>query len=367
MPMNDVVGLILSTAFCLFFSTICSLFEAGLLAVPVSFVRVRAESGGRAWRLLLRLKENPDAPIAGILITNTLAHTAGATMAGFFAQKVFEAWGVGSWAMGVFTALLVLAILWFSEILPKTIGVVFAKPLAPLIAYPIQWLVAFWRPLIYITEFSTRIFTRGAVEAHTISEVELASLAEQGASEGAIFRHEARLIGQALRLDRLRAREIMTPRTVVFSLAADLTLPEAAKKISDRHYSRILVHRAGEPDQIEGFCLLVDIYKCLAGEESDKLIADLVRPIQMVSEFESGHVLLDKFLKSRKHIFAVIDEFGVFSGVVTLEDVLESVLGKEIMDETDKHADLRRVARDQALRQGLPVSPEPEDQSQKSK
>ncbi len=359
--MNDVTGLILSTTFCLFFSTICSLFEAGLLAVPLSFVRVRAEEGGRAWKLLLRLKEKPDAPISGILITNTLAHTAGATMAGFFAQKVFESMGAGSWAMGVFTAALVLAILWVSEIIPKTIGVVFAKPLGPFIAYPIHWLVVFWRPLIFITEFSTRVFTKRAGHRPTISEVELASLAEQGASEGSIFRHEARLIGQALQLDRLSARDIMTPRSVVFMLPDETTLSEAREKAAPHHYSRIPVYETENPERIAGFCLLVDIYRSPPGEDAGRRVADIVRPMQFVSEGEPGHLLLDQFLKSRKHLVGVVDEFGVFSGIVTLEDVVESVLGREIMDETDKHADLRRVARAQARRQGLPVEPKPDD------
>ena len=359
--MNDVAGLILSTSFCLFFSTICSLFEAGLLAVPLSYVRVRAEEGGRAWKLLLRLKEKPDGPISGILITNTLAHTAGATMAGYFAQKVFESYGIGSWAMGVFTAALVLAILWVSEIVPKTIGVVFAKPLGPFIAYPIRWLVVFWKPLIFITERSTRIFTKHAGHSPTITEVELASLAEQGASEGSIFRHEARMIGHALQLDRLSARDIMTPRNVVFMLPDSTPLIDVKDRAFDSHYSRIPVYRADNPEEIVGLCRLIDIFKMLADDALDKAVSDITGPIQFVPETQSAHTLLDQFLQSREHLAGVVDEFGGFSGIVTLEDVVESILGREIMDESDKHADLRHVARDQARRQGLPVDSDPED------
>jgi CBS domain containing-hemolysin-like protein len=354
--MDAVSGLVISTTSCIFLSLFCSLFEACLYAVPLSLVRTRAEEGRRSWRLMRRLKEDPDRPISGILITNTLANTAGAALAGFFAKVVFASWGAG-----VFMALLTLAILWFSEIIPKTIGVIYAKPLAPVLAWPIHGLVLFWRPLIYIIELSTGLIKGKGGAGPSITEVELASLARLGASEGELLGDEARLIEQVLALDQVRARDLMTPRTVISSLPDDMPLDEAREKAILSRHSRLPVFRADNPEEIEGLCLLRDIFQASTLKDSArKTVADLTQPIAFVPEGVSAHALLNRFVSSREHIAGVIDEFGAFVGIVTLEDVIECLLGRQIVDEYDEHTDMQRFARDQARSRGLPVEEAPQ-------
>jgi len=197
---SAVTGLVLSTVTCIGMSMACSLFEATLYSVPMSNVRDGVERGDRRWKLVEALKLNPGRPIAGILIGNTIANTAGATLAGAFAQQIFDSVG-----MSIFSASLVLGILFFSEIVPKTIGVTFCRQLAPLVAWPIQFLVVFWMPVIWLTELFTRLITRQA-DAPTISEWELAALLRQGVRDGTFRPFEARIVESVLRLDSLRVR-----------------------------------------------------------------------------------------------------------------------------------------------------------------
>ncbi len=349
-----VIGLIVSTASCLIFSMFCSLFEAAFYAVPESLVLSRVKERKRSWLLLGRLKKNPDHAISGILITNTLANTAGAFLAGWFAEQVFE----GGLGVAIFSAALVLSILWISEILPKTVGVVFSRQLAPICVWPIQGLVIIWRPLIKVFELSTSFIKRRGAGAPTVTQVELASLARQSADEGEIRNREAQLIEHVLRLDTVRARDLMTPRTVVAALSDKLRLEDIRESALQWNHSRLPVYRGDDSDDIYAVCLRREIFDAIARDEiAGKTIADYSSKIDLIPEGVSAHALIDKFINSRQHISAVIDEFGAFVGIVTLEDVIECLLGKEIVDEYDLHTDMQRFARDQARRQGLPVTP----------
>ncbi|OPZ22972.1 MAG: Magnesium and cobalt efflux protein CorC [candidate division BRC1 bacterium ADurb.BinA364] len=350
--MSPETGLAATTAFTLILSHICSLFEACFMAVPLTYAKTRAEKGAQPWKLVVRLKVDPDRPISGILITNTIANTAGATLAGSFAEQVFDSWGYG-----IFTAALVLGILWFSEIIPKTIGVIFAARLAPIAAYPIQGLVMFWKPLIFVLERTTRIIKNAGRDAPTVTDAELAFLARQGAAEGQLRGHEALLIEKALALDKVRARDLMTPRTVCDMLADDMPLEQAAAEALHWRHSRLPVHRAGAPDEIYGLCLRRDVFDtCIRGEAQGKTIADIASNIFMAPEGASGHSLLEQFLEARQHLAAVINEYGDFLGIVTLEDVLEFLLGKEIVDEYDAHDDMQAFALDRARSRGMPIA-----------
>ncbi len=349
-----VIGLIVSTASCLIFSMFCSLFEAAFYAVPDTYVRAQAEEKKRSWLLLQRLKENPDHAISGILITNTLANTAGAFLAGWFAEQVFD----GGLGVAIFSAALVLSILWISEILPKTVGVVFARQLAPVCVWPIQGLIILWRPLIGVIELSTSFITRRGPGAPAVTQVELASLARQSAVDGEIKRGEAQMIERVLRLDKVRARDLMTPRTVVAALSDQTALEEIRESALQLSHSRLPVYRKDNPDEIYAVCLRRKIFDAIAkGEIEGKTVGDYSTKIELAPEGLSAHLLIDIFIDTRQHMAAVIDEFGVFVGIVTLEDVIECLLGKEIVDEYDLHTDMQLFARDQAIRQGLPVKP----------
>jgi CBS domain containing-hemolysin-like protein len=191
-----------------------------------------------------------------------------------------------------------------------------------------------------------------------VTQVELASLARHSAHEGEIQRHEAQLIEHVLRLDTVRARDLMTPRTVVVALSDQSTLEEIRESALHWAHSRLPVYRGDNPDDIYAVCFRRNIFDAIAKDEiAGKTIADYSRKIDLIPESLSAHLLLDKFINSRRHIAAVIDEFGAFVGVVTLEDVIECLLGKEIVDEYDLHADMQLFARDQARQWGLPVKP----------
>lgn len=355
--MDPRVGLAASTAVAIGLSMACSLCEAVLYSVPISVVRTGADHGDRRWRLMLAMKTNPARPIAGILITNTIANTAGATIAGVFAEKVF-----GNLGVSVFSALLVLAILWFSEILPKTIGVVYCRQLGALVAWPIRALVTLWYPFIRLTEWITRRIGVREPEGGQIDEWELAALLRQGVSDGAFRPQEARIVESVLRLDRLRVREIMTPRTVMVTLPADLPVAEAARHEAFLHHARIPIYE-GEPDRVIGCVLRRDV---LLADQTG-VLRDLASPVPHVFELMGCEQLLDKFVTERRHLAMVIDEYGQIEGLVTLEDVLEALLGVEIVDESDVEPDLRAKAERLAAqrRESLgvtddePVPPEP--------
>jgi len=332
---SAVTGLVLSTVTCIGMSMACSLFEATLYSVPMSNVRAGVERGDRRWKRVEALKLNPGRPIAGILIGNTIANTAGATLAGAFAQQIFDSVG-----MSIFSASLVLGILFFSEIVPKTIGVTFCRQLAPLVAWPIQFLVVFWMPVIWLTELFTRLITRQA-DAPTISEWELAALLRQGVRDGTFRPFEARIVESVLRLDSLRVKDIMTPRTVVVSAPAELTLAEAATRHELWQHGRVPIYD-DEPDRVVGLVLRRDVL--FASEPLERTLRDIASEVVFVPELMRVDQLLDKLISERCHLALVIDEYGQAEGLVTLEDVLEALIGQPIVDDLSRQPDLRAKA-----------------------
>lgn len=320
-------GLALSVAFCMGVSAVCSLCEAVLYSVPRSVVQSGAEAGNVHWRQMAELQANPGRPIAGILITNTIANTAGAALAGSFAQQLWQ-----DWRLSLFTAALTLGILWFSEIVPKSIGVVFSRRLGALVTGPIRLLVAFWTPMIWLTELSTRAIQKRGSDAQ-LSEWELAALLRQGVRDGTLRRREARIVEGVLRLDTLRVREIMTPRTQVVSLPAELPLSDAARDEGLLRHGRIPVYQ-GEPDRVIGIARRRDVM----GLEPDdqRTLGDIAAPdVLLVPELLRVDQLLEKFVTERRHLALVADEYGQIEGLVTLEDVLEQLLGHELIDESE--------------------------------
>lgn len=333
--MSAVTGLVLATGASIGFSMVASLFEATLYSVPISAVRAGVDRGERRWLRMQRLKDNPARPIAAILITNTIANTAGATMAGAYAQQVFHRLGVS-----IFSACLVLAILWFSEILPKTIGVVYCRQLAPLVAGPIQVMVTFWMPIIKLTELFTRLITKRA-DAPTISEWELAALMRQGVQDGTLRPFEARIVESVLRLDNLRVKDIMTPRTVIVSAPAELTLADAAARVALWQHGRVPIYDE-DPDRVVGLVLRRDVL--LADEGLERTLRDIATDVLFVPELMRVDQLLDKLIAEHRHLALVVDEYGQVEGLVTLEDVLEALIGQRIVDDLTQQPDLREKA-----------------------
>ncbi len=328
-------------------SAICSLFEAVLYAVPDSHVERLVESGSSAGRVLKRLRSDIDGPIAAILSLNTIAHTAGAAVAGALAAKA-----LGSQWLGAFSAVFTLVILVFSEVIPKTAGVVHARTLSGLIARPLQVLVKLFFPLVWVCRFVTRLVARERPTTD-VSEEEILTMARMGLRAGSIHADEAEVIERILTLPSKTARQIMTPRTVVFSLRGSETLEEARRNKQIQQYSRIPIYDEN-PDDIIGLVYRPEVLAPDSAVAKVTPLFKLTRPVDFVPDSKPLNALLKMFLERRQHMFIVLNEFGEFAGVVTLEDVLEEILGQEIVDESDKVADLRELAR--SRRQKIKVS-----------
>jgi len=329
---------VISVAVVLIISALCSLTEAALYAVAPAYVRQLAESGTTQGRLLARFKDNIGLPISAILIANTVANTAGASVAGAQARFLF-----GESALLWFSALFTLAVLVLSEIIPKVIGVSRNRAVSRMMAVPLDGLVRALWPLVRLTEqFSGAI---GGSREPLAPESEIQRIAELSAEEGSILQSEATLVKNVLKLDEIRARDIMTPRTVVFKWPDNLTVKDMSNEAWALPHARIPLHDASESDEWTGLVLRRDILASLARDEFDRTLKSLSKPLEFVPATLPGHNLLSLFIKRRKHLFGVIDEFGHVIGIVTLEDVLESLIGEEIVDETDKAVDMREVAR----------------------
>jgi len=336
--------LILATGAVLFVSCICSLLEAALYSLPVSQIEMMASQNRASGRILKKLHADIQRPISAILSLNTLANTGGAAIAG----AAFVG-GFGKTYEAYFTGGLALSVLIFSEVIPKTAGVVYARPLAPFIARPIQWLVWLFTPFIWLNRFVTRLITSDSEAIQDISAEEIEIIARMSRQAGAIAPEQERVIRNILHLHALRAHDIMTPRTVVFSLDRNATLAKVRQTFGDWPHSRVPLY-ADNREQIVGLVLRRDFFSALADGRENVKLADLERPAHMVPESARAHRLLQEFIKRREHLFVVIDEYGVFSGIVTLEDVIEEIVGEEIVGEFDPAVDMQERARRRSRR-----------------
>ena len=335
-----VVGLVLIS------SAACSLFEAVLYSVPAGRIEMLEREGRASGRLLKVQRQQIDRPIGAILSLNTIANTGGGALAGAIAARE-----LGEGNVIYFSLIFTLAILLFSEILPKTAGVVYARGIAPWIAYPLQGLIVALSPLIALTRALTRFVLKGQQEDR-VSDEELLGLVGSGLRSGTFKQYEASVIQNVLSLEKKSARDVMTPRSAVFTLGIKSSTREAAGMDELSTHSRIPVFD-DDQDDLVGVVHRRDVLSAVADDRFDLKLEKIMRPIHFVVGGLPLDELLRAFLDRRQHLVAVIDEFGVFVGIVTLEDVLEELIGREIVDEFDKIPDLRAYAhqrRDELLR-----------------
>jgi CBS domain containing-hemolysin-like protein len=318
--------------------------ESAIYAVRKTYVMTLANAGSLAGQALLDFKENMERPISAILILNTAANTAGAAIAGYQVQELF-----GELGLAWFTVIFTLAVLVLSEIIPKLVGVVYCRGLAPAVALPWAGLIRLLYPMIWFVE---KVAARLQPDEPALAapEEEVKQLAMISAEEGSILPLEARLVQNVLRLDDVKAADILTPRSVVFKLSADATIGQIRDSVKQWKQSRIPVYD-GDPENWIGLVLARDILTCMAQDQFDRYVRGLMRPLHFVPETAKGHDLLREFLKKRSHLFGVLDEYGGIEGVVSLEDVMESIIGDEIVDEVDTAADLQEDARRRGLSQ----------------
>jgi len=313
-------------------SFLCSILEAVLLSVTPGYVQSVSSKSPGSGKVLVRVKERLDESISSILILNTFAHTMGAAGVGSQAAHVFGA----KWET-LIAVLLTLAILYFSEIIPKTLGATFWRPLAIPSAHVIVWLVKLVYPLVWLSGLITRLFSHNA--DNNVSRDEIIALASLGHKLGSLGKHENEYLANALSLREIKTQQIYTPRSVVHSLSEVTTVSHALDNEKTRQFSRIPIY--DESGTSQHMVLSRDLYEAERQGQGDSPIKQFAKAIHRVSEDLPVQQLLQRFLKQNAHIFIVEDSFGQDEGVISLEDAIETLLGSEIVDESDTVEDLQ--------------------------
>ncbi|SET72324.1 CNNM domain-containing protein [Thalassotalea agarivorans] len=318
-------------------SFLCSILEAVLLSVTPSFVEQKVQESPRAAKLLVKIKNNLDQSISSILILNTFAHTMGAAGVGAQAISVF-----GPEKETLVAFVLTLAILYLSEIIPKTLGARYWRQLALPSAYLINVLVKLVFPLVWLSSKITRLFN--SKQGDVISREEVLALAALSHKAGAIAYNESILVENILNLRAAKTDDILTPRTVVHALNKSVSVSEALEQESTANFTRIPVYD-GTIDKVVGFIHKSALYEQDRQGHGDQAIEQYTKPLKRVSENLPVLALLDLFIKRKAHIFLVEDEYGQTAGIVTLEDAIETLLGREIVDESDQVEDMQALAK----------------------
>ncbi len=338
---TDCVLLIIYVLLALVFSFLCSVAESVLLSITPSYIEGQKEKRPKHAALLKRLKQDDiDRSLAAILTLNTIAHTVGAIGAGTKAEAVF-----GSAWIGLFSAVITLMILFLSEIIPKTIGAVYWVILAGPVGLFVKMLIVVLLPIVWLSEKLTAFISHGK-DIHIFSRDEFIAMAQVGMETGQIRKKESRIIRNLFRFESLNVTDIMTPRVVFSALAEDMKVVDSLEQVTQTPFSRLLLYKT-ETNDITGFVLKDDILIANTQKRGEEQLAELKRKILAVPESVSLTELLESFLKDRQHIAIVVNEYGGTDGLVTLEDLIETLMGMEIMDETDNVEDMRALARKQ--------------------
>jgi magnesium and cobalt exporter, CNNM family len=320
-------------------SAFCSILEAVLYSISTSQVEMLKKQGHSSAHLLQELREDIDESITAILTLNTIAHTVGAAVAGASAAVVF-----GEQNLILFSAVFTLIILLFSEILPKTIGISYAVLLAPYIAHPLRLMIITLRPIVWLCQLVTHLIPQPE-STDSISAEELQTIATLSRQSGEIEADQERVIFNILELSSRIVRDVMTPRTVTFSLDETMTVAEAMKNETRlSNHSRVPVYKK-EADNVTGIIMRRDVLLAVAEQRNDTKLSELMSPVHFVAETSPlNHILID-FFELHQHLFVVVDEYGAVTGVISMEDVLEEIVGREIMDESDNTQNMRELAR----------------------
>lgn len=323
-------------------SFLCSVLEAVLLSTPISFISMKQSQGVKNAALMMKYKTNVDRPVAAILTLNTVAHTIGAAGVGSESVKVF-----GEAYFGIISAILTLLILVLSEIIPKTVGASYWRTLAMPSASIIRALIVITYPLVWISELITRCFSP-KIQPLTVSREEVAAMVNVGTDEGVIEMEENKMIRNFLKLPDLSAKDIMTPFVVVASVPAHTTMKEFYDNASLTSFSRIPVYDS-EREFITGYVRRASVLEMLAQDKFSMTVGEIARPIPVFPETAKIPYIWQRLLENKEHISVITDEYGCMRGIVTMEDVIETMLGVEIVDECDTIEDMQAMARDKFI------------------
>lgn len=343
-------ALLLFLILALAFSFLCSLLESSLLSTTLSYIMTREEEGDRSAQLMHQYKSDSQRPLAAILSLNTIANTVGSSGV---AATATQLWG-NAW-LGLASGIMTLLILMFGEIVPKTIGTNNWRSLMGFTAYTLRGLIVVMYPLVIMIEWFTSIFKHNEQDS-TVSREEVATMANVGEDEGVIDQQENKIIQNIMRLDDIKAADVMTPRVVAAIAPEAMTLKQYYDTDIYDHFSRIPVY-AESPEFITGYVLRDDALEDLAEDHFNVQLGSIKRSLPEYNEDMSISDIFDAMLKDKSQIALVIDEYGAFQGILTLEDIIETIFGFEIIDENDEFADMQQYARERwqkrQLRKGL--------------
>ena len=320
-------------------SFLCSLLESFILSVTHAHISLVSKDRPALGEKLFYFKENINRPLSAILSLNTIANTVGAASVGAIALIEF-----GSNWVAIMSGILTLSILIFSEIIPKTIGALYWKRILVPATFAVQVLIIMTYPLVVMLELLSKWLAKDGNE-DKVSREEVIAMAELGEDEGTIEESESTVIENVLMLDDIPVEEVLTPRSVIFALEKTSSVREVLDKYNDIEFSRIPVYEE-ELDNIIGIVRRHVLLKSKAEDQFDVTMGELAKPIHAVEENDSVGDVLDEFVKRREHLFMVKDQFGQVAGLITLEDAIETLLGVEIVDETDSVVDMRKLALD---------------------
>ncbi len=324
-------------------SFLCSLLEAVLLSITPAYAQLKLQDGSQVGRQLEAFKSNIDRPLAAILTLNTIAHTVGAIGVGEQSSRIWA--DTNPMLTGVvIPVVMVLGILILSEIIPKTLGANHWQKLVPFTVATLKVIIFLLYPLVWASQIITRTLKKDESQS-VFSRSEFMAMAEIGVSEGIVEKQDSEIIRNLLRLNTLRVKDIMTPRTVVRLASEEQTIAAFYKSAGALPFSRIPVYEGGIKEHVSGYILKSELLEHLLQGDGERSLGSIKRNIHVAHESFPISSLFDHFLGNREHIALVVDEYGGMAGIVTMEDVMETLLGLEITDESDSTDDMQALAR----------------------
>ena len=339
--------LILFALVSIFFSFLCSVLEAVFLSVTPTFINVKKQEGKTYAFTLEKLKQNVDAPLIAILTINTVAHTVGAILVGVQAEKLpYKIDILGFNIVGIVSAIMTVLILVVSEIIPKTIGATYWRRLGNFTAKTLTIMIfpLKWTGIIWLLKLTTKLIGGKSAHGSVFSREDFTAMADIAQEEGGFQESESTMIKNLMRFDQIWAKDIMTPRTVMKTASEDLTIQEFFNRNPKLRFSRIPIYK-NNVDNITGFVLKDQVLEAMINGEGDEKLSTLRRDILISKRSIPLPELFEKFIGNQDHIALVVDEYGSISGLVTMEDIIETMLGLEIVDESDNVEDLQLLAR----------------------
>ncbi|MCR5710314.1 MAG: CNNM domain-containing protein [Bacteroidales bacterium] len=337
--MSPITILLLFLLGAMAISFLCSILESVLMSTPLSYITMREDEGFKPATRFMQYKEESARPLAAILALNTIANTVGAAGVGMQATKIG-----GDTLFGIMSAVTTILILVFSEIIPKTIGTSYYRNLMGFTTAVLRGLIVLMYPIVILIELVTRIVQKDDDEA-SVSREEVLAMANVGEEEGVIDEDENRIIQNVIKLDKIKAYDVMTPRVVAQTASENMTLKNFYKDKDYEHYSRIPVY-SESPEFITGYILRSEALEYLAEDKFDMRLSEIKRDVTFFNDEVSVGKIWDALLAKKEQIALIIDEYGCFQGIITLEDIIETILGLEIIDENDEVSDMQQYARE---------------------